>query len=347
MRLLSSDPDKGEFKIRITDEDDLWYLYQVIGRGCVVGAQTFRKLESREDHVRPDNQPRVRVFLRIEVETVEFHPFTQALRISGRIVEGPPDMGGHHTFNIEPGSTLELNHPGMSTEEFALLEEAVSSSRVPKSLALVVDDESAQLFKLREYGLEPLGTIRAEPGGKMYPSAEKWEHFMKELSETLLHFYKKGIPVIITGPGFFKEKVGRALREEGHAQSDDILILSSSSGGISGLKEALISGGGSNDLISRMRFARESSMVDKLMMCIGKGKGGTYGLKEVRRALEMGAVDTLLITESVFRKDVGKELLRISERMGSTHHIISLSHEGGKMLDKLGGVGALLRYDLH
>ena len=42
-----------------------------------------------------------------------------------------------------------------------------------------------------------------------------------------------------------------------------------------------------------------------------------------------------------------ERLMRTVESMNGSIHIISSEHEGGKKLDGLGGIGALLRYKLN
>jgi protein pelota len=78
---------------------------------------------------------------------------------------------------------------------------------------------------------------------------------------------------------------------------------------------------------------------------IGKGRGAAYGRSEVERALEAGAVEVLMISESAFREGWGRILMTRCKETGSKGMIISTSHEAGDMLRRIGGAGALLRYE--
>ncbi len=343
--MIKRDDIKGEFSLRITDRDDLWFLYQVIGPGVIAGSLTNRKLESKDDQVRADSQPRVKVYLRIEVKETEFHPFSDALRLKGTILEGPPDISGHHTLNVEPGTNLDITKTTITEHDIQLLEEAEKASLIPKALALTIDDESAELFRLREYGLEPLGRIGAGPGGKRYPSKDKWEIMMKEVLELITNNYSLNVPIIVTGPGFFRDVAGKEIRNIPGIKAEDVYVVPSSSVGRSGLKEALTRKEGMEKLLEKTRFARESDSIQLIMSKIAKGKGAAYGLEVIERDLSLGAVELLVITEELFRTDHGKKLLAISSRTGSDHLIISTSHDGGKMLQKLGGAAVLLRFE--
>jgi protein pelota len=83
-----------------------------------------------------------------------------------------------------------------------------------------------------------------------------------------------------------------------------------------------------------------------------KGKA-EYGIKNIKKAIEMGAVSVLLITDSLIHKkrqeDTFAEIENImhdAENANGEICIISSEHEGGKKLDGLGGIGALLRYKI-
>ena len=328
------------------DMDDLWYLYQLIRPGSIVGSHAYRKLETKEDKVRPDNQPRVKVYLKIEVSSAEFHPFTDDLRVGGEIISGPDDISGHHTFNLEPGKTIDLELPSITREERSFLKDSLSSTARSKAMAISLDDESAQIFRIRDYGVEQIASIRTTGGGKQYGGSGNWDNYYREIAETLSHNLSDGVPLILIGPGFFKESLSRTLRESLDIDPSSIHIISASSGGLRGLNEAFSKGDGLSTALKDLRYQKETSIVNRLMEAVGKGKGATYGDKEVSKALEMGAVETLLITETIFREEMGRALLSLCTQMGSKEMIISTSHEAGRMLDKIGGIAAILRYEI-
>src|SRR5438132_262529 len=100
MRVLHRDPKTGEIKIRVENPDDLWHLHNLLLPGDLVRASTTRREEVKSDKVRPERGEKVRVTLTIRVEGVEFQAFSDRLRITGVIVEGPQDLGRHHTLNV-------------------------------------------------------------------------------------------------------------------------------------------------------------------------------------------------------------------------------------------------------
>ncbi len=346
MRFLNRDDEKGSYRIRVDSIDDLWYLHQAIAPGYLVGSHTFRKLEAKEDLVRADSQPRVRVYLKIVVENCEFHPFSDVLRVSGMVQDGPQDISGHHTFNVDRGTVIDLDLTEPSPEIVKLLEEAEKGASNSPAVAISLDDETAELFRMRDYGLESIGRIRAKGNGKWTGNAGGWGPYYEEICELVKQNMGEDTIVMISGPGFFKESLAKLLRQEMGLDSNKLHILQSSSGGVNGLREALSKGGSANKVIEGLRFVQESEFLEELMSRIGKGKGATYGVDEVKRVLSLGAVEVLLISERIFREGSGKELMATASEMGSRNMVISTSHDMGQMLDKMGGVGALLRFEL-
>ena len=78
-----------------------------------------------------------------------------------------------------------------------------------------------------------------------------------------------------------------------------------------------------------------------------------YGIKEVKHAAGMGAVSSLAVTDSLIlttrEKNTFKEIENIMKNVDNAQgevHIVSSDHEGGNILDGLGGIAGLLRYKL-
>jgi peptide chain release factor subunit 1 len=79
---------------------------------------------------------------------------------------------------------------------------------------------------------------------------------------------------------------------------------------------------------------------------LGKDKDKTsYKLAEVKKALEMGAVDTLFISKKLGKKDQ-VELEKIADKTAVKIELISNETEEGIQFLNLGGVGAILRFKI-
>src|SRR5437773_2135969 len=168
MRVLHRDPKTGEIKMRVENPDDLWHLHNLLLPGDLVRASTTRREEVKSDKVRPERGEKVRVTLTIRVEGVEFQAFSDRLRITGVIVEGPQDLGRHHTLNVGVEDVLSIIKT-WKVHELRRIDEAVAAAQKPLVAFLALDDEEALIAQLRQYGVRELASIRAPGHGKMFP----------------------------------------------------------------------------------------------------------------------------------------------------------------------------------
>jgi protein pelota len=130
------------------------------------------------------------------------------------------------------------------------------------------------------------------------------------------------------------------------------LVVHSSTGHLHSLNEVLKSDEVKAKLADT-KFARESRAVDEFYKMLSTDElRAYYGPKHVARAVEAGAVGTLLISDSLFRsQDVGERrkwvgIVEEVRKGGGEVLIFSSIHESGKQLDQLTGVAAILNFPL-
>lgn len=109
----------------------------------------------------------------------------------------------------------------------------------------------------------------------------------------------------------------------------------------SGLKELVEK---SQDILASQEIIHEKKVLERFFETLGeKPDLAKYKTEEVRRALEFGAVDLLLLSKE-FDKVTGKELKTLAKNTSSDIETISTDTEEGKQFFNLGGVGAILRF---
>src|SRR5207245_2553667 len=198
MRVLHRDPKTGEIKLRVENADDLWHLHNLVLPGDLVRASTYRREEVKTDKVRPERGEKVRVTLMIRVEGVEFQPFSDRLRLTGVIVEGPQDLGRHHTLNVAVDDVLSVIKT-WRPHELRRIDEAVAAAQKPLVAFLSLDDEEALVAQLRQYGVHELATIHAPGHGKMFPSGDARSVFFDDIL-TKLRMTPIGEAPVVVGP---------------------------------------------------------------------------------------------------------------------------------------------------
>lgn len=343
MRVLHRDPRSGEIKLRIENADDLWHLSNLVQPRDQVRASTYRREESKTDKIRPEKAEKVRITLTLRVEKTEFQAFTDRLRISGVIVEAPQDLGRHHTLNVSVDDVLSILKT-WKRHELQRIEEAVAATQKPLVTFLSLDDEEALLAQLRQYGVQELATIRAPGHGKMFDTGDAVTAYFEDILSKL-KTSPLGEALVLVGPGFAREDFLAFLQSRDAALAAKVHSQGTSQPGMRGIQEALRSGMGSK-LFADSRVALETQLVEKVLEAIATNRPCAYGRKEVEQAVDAGAVETLLVSDSVVRDLAVERLMHAAEDARGKVVLVSPHHEAGAKLEGLGGVAALLRFPI-
>ncbi len=330
---------EGEVKLVPESLDDLWHLKYMIEPGDVVFSLTKRVSES-SDKLRSDKEM-VTVRLGVEVEKVEFHRFANRLRISGKIVGGVEDSG-YHTLNISVGKELSLIKR-WKKEQLERLESAVKASSQPEVAVLTIEEGDAVIGVLRQWGIEEVFSIRKSYGKE---SSARLEFFSEVLSALKNLEFKY---LVIAGPGFTKDDFYEFLKEKEPEIAKKSVTADVSSIGVRGFVEVLKRGVISR-IVKDVRLAEEARYIDELLERIAKGERVAYGIDEVKKACDYGAVEVLLVADEFLREerekwDVDSLLERVENSRGKVV-ILSTEFEPGKRLMALGGIAALLRFEI-
>jgi peptide chain release factor subunit 1 len=101
----------------------------------------------------------------------------------------------------------------------------------------------------------------------------------------------------------------------------------------------------SQDILAEEEIADEKKIVTRFLELLAtKPNMVAYGEAEVRRMLEMGTVDTLLLSEQLPDEKI-EEFELIAKKFNSTVKLISVDTREGAQLKDLGKMGAILRYE--
>jgi len=100
----------------------------------------------------------------------------------------------------------------------------------------------------------------------------------------------------------------------------------------------------SYDLLEKEEIIEEKKVLSNFLERIAKNDElVTYGEEEIRRLLPIGAVELLLISESVGESKI-EEFLKIAKDYGTNIFIASIETSEGIQLKEMGGFGAILRF---
>ncbi len=326
----------GEIRLFPESLDDIWHLSHLVGPGDLVFATTLRSVETPTDRLRPEKPEKRPVRLGIRVGKVEFHTFASRLRIHGVIEQGP-ETGAHHTLNIEPGYEISVIKRWRQVD-LERIDRAVKASVFDAVHILTIEEGDAELFRIRQFGPEGVLTVSAG-SGKESGQDTRQEFFGRVAS----HLSAITGPLVIAGPGFVKDDFMKFLRGILPGVAGRCLVVETRRIG-PGAVQDVIGQGVLEKIHEDLQLGNEVRNMNELLERIGKGLPVAYGREEVRRAIDYGACERLLVLDSLLRDEGIVHMIDRAELMNAGIVVFSSEFEPGRQLDGLGGIAALLRY---
>ncbi len=358
MRIFEIHLKKGFVKVAPQSLDDLWHLYNIVYPGDQVYARTTREVKVREEYSRPQEGKRIMVSLGIKVENVHWDRTLNRLRVRGIITDIPEDVGGrgsYHTLNVVVNQPLTIIKSKWLKHQVDRLQKA---SHVEARLILLasIDDEEYAVAVLRQYGLEVKAEKRVKLPGKLEPQQreEAFKAYFKDaLTLTREAWRNLKCPIVVLGLGFVKNNFVNYVQDKDKEVAAAIVdVKGVNSSGVSGINEAIRSGVLTKTL-KNARMAEETKHVEEVLARLGVGKNdATYGHSEVTKATQYGAVERLLITDKLLRESPDEKRLELERIMREVEQkagqitVVSTEHEAGHKLEGLGGIAALLRFQV-
>ncbi len=341
MKILSL--KEGIAKLRITAPVDLECLSKVIEPGDLVSGQSERKIKLGGE------QERQRVSKKLVYLTIRVTKLTREtdLRVQGEVVSGPDEIPARsaHTIEISPGKEVRLQKSEWMDYQIEQLKICEKISSAAQILVCVLDDEQANFAFLTPSGLKKAGKIELRLTKKQFTEKKKDE--IKKVAQEISDIagQNKIKEVVIASPLFWKDEVQKALQQVNLNLSKKSILANVSTGSSRAFNE-LLTNKSIERLIKENKAAKDAQLVDILLQEISKGsKIIVYGIDETAKAAEMGAVQDLLVHESLLNKT--KDIIKTVEKHKGSVHIIEKQEEAGDKLKSLGGLAAILKYRLN
>jgi protein pelota len=352
MKTIKRDLKAGKIVLRVEVPDDLWYLSDIISEGDTVISKTKRRMEQERDVKRAERGEKITITLGVKVDSVEFDRNVDRLRIGGTVVSGPESVpaGSYHTLNVQPGMVVTVVKERWQAHELIRVKDAENVIKA-KILLVAMEEGYAELGILRNYGIKPAGTIRESISGKdeIATQAAETQKFFAGVASAIENELEGLERVVIAGPGFVKDSFYKYLQEKKPGIAKLTVVESVSTGGQKGLEE-LVKRGVIERVVKEAKIHSEVKYLNRLFEEISRGELAAYGFDEVKKAVDSGAVEVLLVSNSLLKqykieKKGGLEnLIKAVEQMKGKVMLVSEEHELGKQFEGMGGIGAILRY---
>jgi len=238
MKVIHKNLRTGELKVQVSCLDDLWYLSHVIDPGDLVSGKTFRKMKVGS----ADKSVKKPVFVKIEVERVEFHKYSNTLRVMGVVREGSEEVphGSHHTLDVDEDTKITIQKKKWLKFQLDRVEEACKSE-VSDVLVCIFDREEVSFALLKKYGFDMLSEFKGDVAKKDAPEKIKGDFYM-EISKQLKDYVDrlKISKVIVASPAFWKEDFMKVLKKAFPDVASKVTLATCSNTGSNGIEEVLI-----------------------------------------------------------------------------------------------------------
>ena len=221
---------------------------------------------------------------------------------------------------------------------------------------VAMDKREASIAILKGKTIIPLKNLHSSVPGKHKTGGQSAQRFERLREGAAIDFYKRIAQhmldeflseqteiqgIIVGGPGPTKYNFAEGNYITDQLKRKIIAIKDLSYTSEFGLHELLEK---SEDILSEEEVVKEKQIMQQFFERIAKDTGTVaYGYDDVKRLTEMGAVETILVSESMEEQRI-EELENAAEQVGTTVEIISVETREGVQLRDMGQVGALLRY---
>ncbi|XP_074634988.1 protein pelota homolog isoform X3 [Acropora palmata] len=361
MKLVAKNFEKdssGSVVLVPEEAEDMWHAYNLIAVGDHLKSTTIRRVQN-ESMTGSVSSSKVRTTLTIAVEGIEFDTQACMLRIKGRNVEENQyvKMGAYHTID------LELNR------KFTLIKEywdVIALERVGLGHIILVTSS--------------MTVVRAKIDMNV---PRKRKGFCSQHDKGLLKFYDALIQgilrhinfdvikcILIASPGFVKEQFcdymfQQALKSDWKAITENkskFVLVHSSSGHKHALKGTnasyiflteVLADPTVTARLAETKAAGEVKALDTFFSVLQmEPDRAYYGIHHVEKASEASAVETLLVTDELFRSTdlpTRKKYVKLVESIkdnGGDVRVFSSLHVSGEQLGQLSGVAAILRFPM-
>lgn len=350
MIVTEFDPKHGHCALTIESADDLWTLRRLIRKGDVIVARSSRVMKQEDEFARPDKGERVKVTVALSVEEIHLDSSIERVRVRGTIIESSDESvskSGSHAITLAPGRSINVRKQKWSPLDRQLIDSARSAST--RYLLVALDRREAGIGLLSGSHLSVLANIESGLGGKMSEEPNSGPFFSKVLS-LVSQTVREGDEVVVAGPGRTKSVVVNQLAAASMGRYRLHLLEGFDLTGPDGVR-ALAKFQAFREIAKGSVLVEMGAMVGEAVKRISSGDPKVaYTLARVKAAAAAGAVDACAVSDDIFSAGADEEELvetlnSIEEKRG-TLYLADSSLEFGKQVSSLGGIVALLRYQL-
>lgn len=370
MKLIAKNFEKdssGSVVLVPEEAEDMWHAYNLIAVGDHLKSTTIRRVQT-ESVTGSVSSNKVRTTLAIAVEGIEFDTQACMLRIKGRNVEENQyvKMGAYHTIDLELNRKFTLIKEYWDIIALERVDMACDPAQHADLGAVLLHEGLCHIFLVTS----SMTIVRAKIDINI---PRKRKGFCSQHDKGLLRFYDAIIQgvlrhfnfevlkcILVASPGFVKDQFcdymfQQAVKNDWKSITENkskFLLAHSSSGHKHSLKEVLADPAVTSKLADTKAAGEVKALDNFFTMLQTEPDRAYYGLGQIEMASEAMAVETLLVTDELFRSTdllTRKRYVKLVENVkdnGGDVRVFSSLHVSGEQLGQLSGVAAILRFPM-
>ncbi|CAH8536650.1 unnamed protein product [Schistosoma rodhaini] len=358
----------GYITLIAENEEDMWLTYNLVQIGDKLRCSTVRKVQN-ESATGSVQTKQVRTNLTIEVEKIDFDLQGSVLHLKGRnVVENQfVKMGAYHTLDLRIDEKFTITKTEWDSVAIMLVEQASDPTQHADLAAVIMHEGLAYVCLITSTTTIVRAKIdttipRKRPGLPTAQHEKGLSRFFEQIMQALERHIRFDIVkcIILASPGFLREQffefmIQTATRQEKRVfleNKSKFMLVHSSSGHKHALKEVLTDSVVMSKLVNTKATSEVTALNDFYQMLKTDQSRAFYGYKHVKTAADACAIDTLLITDALFRSrnlNERKQYVELVDQVKDNQGIVrifSSLHVSGEQLNQLSGVAAILRFPI-
>eukprot|EP00095_Tigriopus_kingsejongensis_P002917 snap_masked-scaffold336_size202805-processed-gene-1.26 protein:Tk02917 transcript:snap_masked-scaffold336_size202805-processed-gene-1.26-mRNA-1 annotation:"GG10049" len=319
MKLVHKSLEKdqsGTLTLIPEETEDMWHVYNLIAEGDRVRASTIRKVTT-ESSTGSTTSTRVRTTLTIQVENIDFDTQACMLRLKGRNVSenAHVKMGAYHTLDVETNRKLSLEKPEWDSIHLERIELATDPAKHAEVAAIIMQEGLAHICLVTASMTIVRSKVEIVIPRKRRGNTTHHDKSLQRFYDTLLQAALRHInfevvkAVLVASPGFTRDQFLDYVWQYATQNETKILFenrskflsVHASTGFSHSLNEVLRDPAVLNRL-SDTKAADEVKALETFSKTLQHDQSRAfYGERHVDLAAEAHAIETLLISDRLFR----------------------------------------------
>lgn len=363
---IPSDYRKGSITVIPQDLDDMWVIFNHVLPDDIIEGSTTRKVVRKSD----GSTYRKTIYAVLRVTKTDLDTKSGSLLIGGTFENQIEDVmpSASHTLEVQFNRQIKIWKEEWSKYEVDDFRAASDMDKKAELGAIIMEDGVAHVCIVTSNM-----TILKAKVEVSIPKKTAYESSIKKIDKAHERFYNQlyqavltSLPLetlkalLIASPAFYASDFKKYLFSTAALKGDKLLdrlkdravIAHASSGYLQSLKEVMKDPEVVKHL-SSAKYGHQLELLERFYDIMNKDDmRAWYGPKHVSKAVEMGAVDVLLISDSLFRShDISKrrEYIQLVESVkegAGEVEVFSSLHDAGAQLDDISGIAAILKFPM-